>query len=197
MTQTSVARQPLRNQPGEAFPRIFGLHHVAYRCKDAEETRHFYEDLLKLPLVAIVHHDEVPSTGEYCPYFHLFFEMADGSCVAFFDLYDNKATAPDPETPAWVNHLALQVADEAALLDAKQRLADAGVNVIGPAVHEAIKSIYFFDPNGVRIELTCYIASREQLLARAERARATMADRERLAAEVHKRRAAAAKEVKA
>jgi len=190
MTPSTIARQPLRNQPSAAFPRIFGLHHVAYRCKDAEETRHFYEDLLQLPLVAIVYHDEVPSTGEYCPYFHLFFEMADGSCVAFFDLYDNKATAPDPDTPAWVNHLALQVADEAALLDARQRLQAAGIDVVGPAMHEAIKSIYFFDPNGIRVELTCIIASREQLLARADRARAPMADRERLAAAVRRRRAA-------
>ena len=190
MTQTVIPRQPLRNQPDPGFPRILGLHHVAYRCKDAEETRQFYEDLLKLPLVAIVYHDDVPSTGEYCPYFHLFFEMADGSCVAFFDLYDNKATAPDPETPAWVNHLALQVADEAALVNAKQRLQAAGYDVLGPTTHEAIKSIYVFDPNGVRVELTCIIASREQLLARADRARVTMAEREKLLAEVKRRRAA-------
>lgn len=189
MTQSLVSRQPLRNRPDPAFPRIFGLHHVAYRCKDAEETRQFYEDVLRLPLVAIVYHDEVPSTGEYCPYFHLFFEMADGSCVAFFDLYDNKATTPDPQTPPWVNHLALRVADEAALLEARKRLEEAGYDVLGPTTHEAIRSIYFFDPNGVRVELTCVIASREQLLARADRARVTMADRERLAAEVRRRRA--------
>lgn len=190
MTSPLTPRQPLRNQPDPAFPTIFGLHHVAYRCKDAEETRHFYEDVLRLPLIAIVYHDDVPSTGEYCPYFHLFFEMADGSCVAFFDLYDNKATAPDPDTPAWVNHLALRMEDEAALLDAKQRLEAAGYDVLGPTTHEAIKSIYLFDPNGVRLELTCVIASREQLLARADRAKVTMAEREQLAAEVRRRRAA-------
>ncbi|MBN9041423.1 MAG: hypothetical protein BGP05_02240 [Rhizobiales bacterium 62-47] len=182
MTELAFRRPPLRNAPNTEFPRIGGLHHVAYRCKNAEETRRFYEDILKLPLVAVVHHDHVPSTGEYSPYFHLFFEMADGSCIAFFDLYDGNATVPDPATPAWVNHLALQVADEAALLDAKQRLEKAGVSVIGPAVHEAIKSIYFFDPNGIRIELTCIIASREQLLARVDRAHAAMKDYEQLAA---------------
>lgn len=189
MTTAITPRVPLRNRPSASFPRILGLHHVAYRCKDAEQTRQFYEDLLQLPLVAIVHHDEVPSTGEYCPYFHLFFEMADGSCIAFFDLYDGKASAPDPDTPAWVNHLALQVADEAALLEAKQRLQAAGHSVLGPTQHEAIKSIYFFDPNGIRVELTCIIATREALLARADRARVTMADRERLKAEVQRRRA--------
>lgn len=55
------------------FAPIRGLHHVAYRCRDAEETRRFYEDLLGLPLVHVVRADRVPSTGEYCPYVHLFF----------------------------------------------------------------------------------------------------------------------------
>ena len=50
---------------------IHGLHHFAYRCKDAEETRHFYEDILGLPLYHIIQSDYVPSTGEYCPYTHL------------------------------------------------------------------------------------------------------------------------------
>ena len=61
-----------------------GLHHFAWRCRDAEETRRFYEDLLGLPLSHIIRLDHVPSTGEYCPYVHLFFEMADGSSIAFF-----------------------------------------------------------------------------------------------------------------
>ena len=37
--------------------------------------------------------DHVPSTGEYCPYVHVFFEMRDGSYIAFFDLGDNIAAA--------------------------------------------------------------------------------------------------------
>ena len=50
---------------------IHGLHHFAYRCRDAEETRRFYEDLLGLPLVMTMKLDVVPSTGEHCPYVHL------------------------------------------------------------------------------------------------------------------------------
>ena len=55
------------------------LHHYAYKARDAEETRHFYEDILGLPLYHIIQSDYVPSTGEYCPYTHFFFRLQDGS----------------------------------------------------------------------------------------------------------------------
>ena len=67
------------------------LHHYAYRARDAEETRHFYEDILGLPLYHIIQSDYVPSTGEYCPYTHFFFRLQDGSFIAFFDLGDDEA----------------------------------------------------------------------------------------------------------
>ncbi len=137
-----------------AFVPVLGLHHFAWRCRDAEETRRFYEDILGLPLTHIIRADRVPSTGEYCPYVHLFFEMADGSSMAFFDLGDGVAAEPSPNTPAWVNHLALRVADEAALAEALARLRSAGVDVLGPTDHGFVKSIYFFDPNGIRLEFT-------------------------------------------
>jgi glyoxylase I family protein len=137
-----------------AFPPIDGLHHFAWRCRDAEETRHFYEDLLGLPLVHVIRADHVPSTGEYCPYVHIFFEMTDGSCVAFFDLGDDQCAAPSPNTPAWVNHLALRVSSVAVQEQAKRRLEQAGVPVVGTTDHGFVKSIYFFDPNGIRLELT-------------------------------------------
>jgi catechol 2,3-dioxygenase-like lactoylglutathione lyase family enzyme len=137
------------------MPAIKGLHHWAYRCRDAEETRHFYEDILGLPLAHVIKEDYVPSTGEYCPYVHIFFELGDGSCVAFFDLGDNTATKPDPDTPRWVNHLALEVESLDKLKEAKARLEAAGVEVLGITDHGFVRSIYFFDPNGVRLELTC------------------------------------------
>ena len=136
------------------------LHHFAWRCRDAEETRHFYEDLLGLPLTHVVRADVVPSTGEHCPYVHLFFEMKDGSSVAFFDLGDDTAAEPSPNTPAWVHHLALQVGSVADVHTARQRLLDAGVEVRGPVDHDGfVQSIYFFDPNGIRLELTTPTAS--------------------------------------
>lgn len=148
------------NANPNSFVPIHGLHHIAYRCRDAEETRHFYEDLLGLPLTHVVREDNVGSTGEHCPFVHLFFEMTDGSSVAFFDLGDNKAVEPWPDTPRWVNHLALRVGSEAEVDAAKQRLEAAGVQVVGPALHDGfVRSIYFFDPNGIRLELTLTTAS--------------------------------------
>lgn len=133
---------------------IHGLHHFAYRCRDAEETRHFYEDILGLPLAHVIKADHVPSTGEYCPYVHVFFEMQDGSYIAFFDLGDNTAAEPSPNTPAWVNHIALRMSSVNEVIAAKKRLEAAGVEVVGVTDHGFIQSIYFFDPNGIRLELT-------------------------------------------
>lgn len=133
---------------------INGLHHFAYRCRDAEETRRFYEDLLGLPLAHVIRADRVPSTGEECPYVHVFFEMTDGSYIAFFDLGDDTAALPSPNTPSWVNHIALRMDNVGQVEAAKSRLEKAGVSVVGVTDHGFIQSIYFFDPNGIRLELT-------------------------------------------
>ena len=146
------------------FVPIRQLHHFAWRCRDAEETRRFYEDLLGLPLVHAIRNERVPSTGDENPHLHLFFQMHDGSCIAFFDLGDGQTAEPSPNTPAWVNHLALRVDTLDALDAARRRLTDAGVSVLGPVDHDGyVHSIYFFDPNGIRLELTAEIASEEML----------------------------------
>jgi glyoxylase I family protein len=150
------------------FVPIHGLHHWAYRCRDAEETRRFYEDVLGLPLVHVIRADHVPSTGEYCPYVHIFFRMHDGSYLAFFDLGDDAASEPSPNTPAWVNHIALRVDSVGAVEEAKRRLESAGVSVLGVTDHHFIKSIYFFDPNGIRLELTAYTGP-DEYVAKKER----------------------------
>jgi glyoxylase I family protein len=150
--------------PIPTFAAVNGLHHFAYRCKDAEETRHFYEDILGLPLYHIIQSDVVPSTGEYCPYTHIFFRMTDGSCVAFFDLGDDNIADPSPNTPAWVNHLALRVNTVAELEQMKARLQAHGVEVLGVTDHHIFKSIYFFDPNGIRLELCAQLASDMQMM---------------------------------
>jgi len=152
------------------------LNHFAYRCRDAEETRRFYEDLLGLPLAHVIRADRVPSTGEWNPYCHLFFAMADGSYVAFFDLGDDTAALPSPNTPAWVNHLALEVATEAELLAAKARLEEAGVEVLGVTDHHIIHSIYCFDPNGLRVELTRWAVDEAHMHQEARGAHAALAE---------------------
>lgn len=135
-------------------PTIKGLYHFSYPCRDAEQTRAFYEDLLGLPLVNFMSADRVPSTGEEKPYAHMFFEMGDGSYVAFFDLGENEMPKPSPNTPDWVQHLALEVPAVEDVVRTKDRLLRAGVDVKGVVDHEFIQSVYFFDPNGLRLEIT-------------------------------------------
>lgn len=153
-----------------AMPPLNKLNHFAWRCRDAEETRHFYEDILGLPLAHTIEADNVPSTGEYAPYFHLFFQMKDGSFIAFFDLADGKGYTPHPDNPRWVNHFAMEVATYDDVLAAKARLEEAGVDVIGPTDHGFIRSIYFFDPNDLRLEITCSMSTADEKKAAAGRA---------------------------
>lgn len=162
---------PDRASPMPAAAPILQLHHYAYRARDAEQTRHFYEDILGLPLYHIIQSDYVPSTGEYCPYTHFFFRLQDGSFIAFFDLGDDEAALPSPNTPAWVNHVAFRVASVQELEAMRARLLAHGVDVIGVTDHHVFKSIYFFDPNGVRLELSANVASAEQMERESHEAR--------------------------
>src|SRR6478609_6727108 len=155
---------------------VHQLHHVAYRARDAEETRRFYEDILGLPLYHIIQSDVVPSTGEYCPYTHFFFRLQDGSFIAFFDLGDDQAAEPSPNTPKWVNHISFRVDSVQHLLDMKARLEAHGVEVLGVTDHHIFHSIYFFDPNGVRLELTAQLADEFQMLQESKTAHARLAE---------------------
>ncbi len=157
---------------------VQSLHHFAYRCRNAEETRHFYEDILGMPLVHTVYHDHVPSTGEYHPYFHIFFQMRDGGCLAFFDLLDDQGCAVDPATPSWVNHLAMNVATRGELVTTKARLEANGIEVLGIVDHKIFDSIYFFDPNGIRLELAFQTAGPEKMAQLAAAAHAGLKQRE-------------------
>jgi glyoxylase I family protein len=159
-----------------APPPIQQLHHYAYRARDAEETRHFYEDILGLPLYHIIQSDHVPSTGEYCPYTHFFFRLQDGSFIAFFDLGDDQAAEPSPNTPKWVNHISFRVDSIQALKDMKARLEAHGIEVLGITDHHIFDSIYFFDPNGIRLELTAQRADEFQMLEESKTAHARLAE---------------------
>lgn len=168
----AVVLQPAGALP--APPPIRQLHHYAYRARDAEETRHFYEDILGLPLYHIIQSDYVPSTGEYCPYTHFFFRLQDGSFIAFFDLGDDQASEPSPNTPKWVNHISFRVDSVQALQDMKARLEANGVEVLGITDHHIFHSIYFFDPNGIRLELTAQLADEFQMLQESRTAHARL-----------------------
>jgi catechol 2,3-dioxygenase-like lactoylglutathione lyase family enzyme len=139
------------------------IHHVAYRCKDAKATADWYAAVLGMEFTTAFAEDHVPSTGEYDPYMHIFLDCGGGNVIAFFELPNQPDMGKDPNTPAWVQHIAFEVTDLDALLAAKAHIEAQGIDVVGPTFHGIFRSIYFFDPNGHRLELACNIGSTEQL----------------------------------
>ena len=130
------------------------LHHAAFRCKDAKETVKFYTSVLGLKFSHAMGEDHVPSTGEYSPHIHIFLEMEDGACIAFFECPKDPGNMKDMEMPGWVQHFAFMVENVEVLLSEKKRLEGLDIDVLGPVNHDDfITSIYFFDPNGHRLEL--------------------------------------------
>jgi catechol 2,3-dioxygenase-like lactoylglutathione lyase family enzyme len=133
-----------------------GFHHIAYACRDAEETRHFYEDLMGFPLV---HTELSPPSPEGGFLRHLFFDTGDGSCIAFFDLHgagerpDFSTSLSEPNgVPVWVNHAAFRATQERQD-EVKARMADADVKPLMELDHGWCHSVYFLDPNGIMVEL--------------------------------------------
>lgn len=139
------------------------IHHVAYRCHDAKQTVEFYRDLLGMRFLLAFAEDQVPSTKEPDPYMHVFLDAGDGNVLAFFELPTQPPMGRDPNTPAWVQHIALELASLEELTAALQHLQAKGLQVLGPIDHGLFRSIYFFDPNGHRLELTVNTATTEQL----------------------------------
>jgi catechol 2,3-dioxygenase-like lactoylglutathione lyase family enzyme len=130
-------------------PSVRSLHHMAFRCRNSEQTRAFYEDVVGLELAGAYEIEET-KTGRPVRALHTFFKMQDGAFVAFFET---------PEAPFEFRtqhdfdlHIALEVdADE--FDHAGRRAQAAGVEVRGPADHGFIRSIYLRDPNGYVVEL--------------------------------------------
>ncbi|RZJ23820.1 MAG: VOC family protein [Acinetobacter sp.] len=133
--------------------QIEKIHHVAYRCKDAKETVDWYKKNLNMKFILAFAEDHVPSTKAFDPYMHLFLDAGNGNVLAFFELPTQPEMGRDENTPKWVQHIALKVKDRAALIEAKAHLEANGINVLGITNHGIFHSIYFFDPNGHRLEL--------------------------------------------
>jgi catechol 2,3-dioxygenase-like lactoylglutathione lyase family enzyme len=137
------------------------IHHVAYRCKDAKATVEWYTKHMNMDFVLAIAEDLVPSTKAPDPYMHVFLDAGDGNVLAFFELPNSPTMGRDTNTPDWVQHIAFKVDDMTALEAAKAQLQAAGVEVVGPTNHTIFKSIYFFDPNGHRLELACDVGTPE------------------------------------
>ena len=139
------------------------IHHVAYRCKDAKETVDFYKRVMDMDLVLAIAENEVPSTKAPDPYLHVFLDAGMGNVLAFFELPNSPEMGRDPQTPAWVQHIAFEVEDLDALEKAKAHIEAEGLDVLGPVNHGIFKSIYFFDPNGHRLELAANTGTPDQM----------------------------------
>jgi catechol 2,3-dioxygenase-like lactoylglutathione lyase family enzyme len=142
---------------------IRGLHHNAYRCRDSEETRRFYEDFLGLPLVNAFEIRETKS-GRPTKTLHSFYAMDDGSCLAFFEAPDLPFQFKDQHD--FDLHIAVEVSRED--LDRMfEKGKKAGIETRGISDHQFIDSIYFRDPNGYVIELTAKRPDHDEAIARA------------------------------
>lgn len=132
------------------------LNHAAWVTQDVAATADFYTRIMGMELASTVLDDHVPSTGEDIPYFHIFFRMADGSTIAFFEAPGVPPPAASTH-PAYdtFNHFAMQARDRAEVMRWADWLRRNGIDVIGPTDHKGlILSIYFHDPNGIRLEIT-------------------------------------------
>ncbi|ARN75250.1 VOC family protein [Oceanicoccus sagamiensis] len=134
------------------------IHHVAYRCHNAKETVAFYQQVMNMDFQLAIAENEVPSTKAPDPYMHVFLDAGNGNVLAFFELPNSPAMDKDRNTPDWVQHIAFEVESVEALLEAKASVEAEGITVIGPVEHTIFKSIYFFDPNGHRLELAANTA---------------------------------------
>ena len=143
--------------------KISRIHHAAYRCKDAKKTVEWYAKNLNMDFVLAIAEDLVPSTKAPDPYMHIFLDAGGGNVLAFFELPNSPEMGRDENTPAWVQHIALEVDSMETLLAAKAKLEANGVDVLGPTNHTIFKSIYFFDPNGHRLELAANTSTPEMM----------------------------------
>ena len=135
-------------------PRM--LNHAAYVTHDVAATADFYTRIMGMELASTVFDDRIPSTGDPFPYFHIFFRMQDGSTLAFFEA-PGIPLPSRPSHPAYeiFEHIALQASDRAEVQAWHEWLRSNGIEVIGPTDHKGlILSIYFHDPNGIRLEIT-------------------------------------------
>jgi catechol 2,3-dioxygenase-like lactoylglutathione lyase family enzyme len=150
---------------------IKGLHHNAYRCRDSEETRRFYEDFLGLKLAHTLEIGETKN-GRTSRVLHTFFQMDDGSCLAFFEAPD---VAFDFKSQSDFDlHIALEV-DEPTLESVFAKGKKSGIETRGIVDHGMVHSIYFRDPNGYVIELTAKMPGHDEAMnPAANRARAIL-----------------------
>lgn len=159
MTDPITALRPLGN-----------IHHLALRCRDAEQTRWFYEDVLGMKLAVALPLDDDPGTKEKRPYLHLFMELGDGNYIAFFD----DPTHARPEhfelKDSYDIHIAFETDSRESMLAWRDKITAAGDFIFGPIDHDFVESVYFFDPNGYALEITHKTDNHDSIILEEETA---------------------------
>jgi catechol 2,3-dioxygenase-like lactoylglutathione lyase family enzyme len=144
--------------------KLGGVHHAAYRCLDAEQTRWFYEDVLGLKAAAGLVIDGVPGTGEDLTYMHLFFKMGDGF-LAFFDSPEDAKVGDFDRKESFDLHLAMEADTHEDMLAMQARIRSFGIKCAGPIDHGFVQSVYMYDPNGIQVEITVRAPQHDAILA--------------------------------
>ena len=146
------------------------VHHLAYRCRDAEQTRWFWEDVMKFPLAAAIAFDTVSGTENPCEYMHLFFQMGDGNFVAFFDEPNGASEDKFVKQDGFEKHVAFEVDSLDELLTWQKRIQEVGhTTCLSPLDHGFVSSVYAYDPNGIQVEVTCQNEKYAEILSAKSR----------------------------
>jgi len=148
--------------------RVGKLHHHAFMAKDMEATRHFYEDILGMPLIGTWVERVNPVTGQPDNYVHTFFEMNDGGCLAFFQFKSDASNLSQSvnkfeDINPFAHHIALTVEGKEQVVYFKEKLAKEGISAF-ETDHGYCYSIYFHDPNGLQVELTTLVPVTEKMM---------------------------------
>jgi len=147
------------------FRRLGNVHHAAYRCRDAAQTRWFYEDVLGLPLSVALVFDHISGTDVERDYMHLFFQLGDGSFLAFFDEPDRATPEQFERKDSFDVHIALEAESYEAMLAWQEHINKSGKSCLGPVDHGFVRSVYMYDPNGIQVEITSRAPNYEEILA--------------------------------
>lgn len=150
--------------------RVKQFHHHAFRTADMEKTRQFWEDVLGMPLIGTFVETTDPVTEEPSNYIHTFFEMADGTALAFFQFQEDKyppSKIRGPQDP-FDHHIALEVDGKDAIFGYRDKLEAAGIEFM-LIDHGYCYSIYMHDPNGMQVELTTKVPKTTEIMEKHAR----------------------------
>lgn len=156
---------PSTDKPVVELKQLHNMHHTAFRCRDAEQTRWFYEDVLGFKLAAAMVFDEEPGANKKRDYMHLFFQSGDGNFIAFFDVPDDVDEKMFIARHGFDQHIAFEVETMEELKAWRKRINALGRPCFGPIDHGFIHSIYMYDPNGVQVEITVRDSRYDEILA--------------------------------